>query len=141
MKVEQIKESLILDQEDWTKEEFDIVKKVLGCDKETKRIIVNIDKIESHDSLNDDVDTWLRGHGYLIDDVKAMIETARNIDQLKYAIEHNIYVRDYKEWQHLQNILFIDKSDCIPYEAALKINGALYEEDIDVMNLLDRDWR
>lgn len=59
-------------------------------------------------------------------------------NQVEYAVEHNIDLIDFDEWQALQTVLFANTAnpnDEISYETAISINSALWNEEITPLEL------
>lgn len=61
---------------------------------------------------------------------------ATRIHQVAYAIRENIDLIDFDEWMSLENLLFGEDSEELPYGTAVRINGILWGHiDVSPMDL------
>ncbi|NLZ54327.1 MAG: hypothetical protein GX892_14500 [Thermoanaerobacteraceae bacterium] len=76
----------------------------------------------------------MKRNGHPEDNGEWLLEHKRP-EQAKEAVKKNYNLLDFDEWQALQNLLFKNVEGTISFETALKINKALYEEDISPLDL------
>jgi hypothetical protein len=81
---------------------------------------------------------WVMDNGYVETEVGPITESLLSIkrqEQLKEAVENGYDIADFDRWQYLQDFLFTDTEITISWKTFCAISSALWEEEIEVMEL------
>lgn len=119
---------------------FPEVCKVKGCNNVANFYIDFIDEdckfyIEEINELTEEeVKEYMVRNGSPDNDGKWLLEHKRPKQAIE-AVKNDYDLLDFDEWQALQNVLFGDSGGEISFKTALKINSALWDEDISPLDL------
>lgn len=82
----------------------------------------------------EEAEQYMNSVGYPHDDGDWLLDVKRQ-SQVRETIDNRYNLCDFDRWQHIQNILFHNKTDMLDYESSQKIIDILWEKDIEVMEL------